>query len=64
MPARTKQLNVDPDDVREAVLRGVASIERSDSLELKDEAALKDFFEDIVIRGKLRLAAKKRAAGG
>jgi antitoxin ParD1/3/4 len=58
-----QSLIFDPDDAREALLRGVASIEGGESVELKDEAALKEFFEDIVTRGKKRFAAKKRAAG-
>jgi antitoxin ParD1/3/4 len=55
---------VDPDGYREAVLEGLASIERGDFNELKGEAALHEFFEDIISRGKKRLAAKKRAATG
>jgi len=55
---------VDPDDAREAVLEGLASMERGDFIELRGEAALQEFFEDIISRGKKRLAAKKRAATG
>ena len=55
---------VDPDDAREAVIEGLASIERGDLIEVKGEAALQEFFEDIIARGKKRLAAKKRAALG
>jgi len=53
----------DPDNVREAVLEGLASIERGDYIELNGDAELKEFFADIVTRGKKRLAAKKKAAG-
>ena len=54
---------VDPDGAREAVLEGFASIERGESIELKGDSELKDFFEDVVSRGKKRLAAKRKAAG-
>jgi antitoxin ParD1/3/4 len=57
-----QSLIVDPDDARDAVLQGAASIDRGDAVELKDEAALREFFEDIVARGKQRLAAKNRVA--
>jgi hypothetical protein len=53
---------VDPSDVREAVLLGIASIERGDCIELRGDAELKEFFDDIVNRGKKRAAAKKRKA--
>ena len=39
---------VDPDDAREAVIEGLASIERGDLIEVKGEAALQEFFEDIM----------------
>ena len=53
---------LDPVDVREAILEGVAAIERGDFIELKGDAELKDFFDGIVKRGKKRAAAKKRKA--
>jgi hypothetical protein len=53
----------DPDGAREAVLEGFASIEQGESIELKDDAELREFFEDVVSRGKKRLAAKRKAAG-
>jgi hypothetical protein len=52
----------DPDGAREAVLEGFASIEQGESIELKDDA-VREFFEDVVSRGKKRLAAKRKAAG-
>jgi antitoxin ParD1/3/4 len=55
---------LDPDNAREAVLQGLASIERGDSIELKDDAELRGFFDEIVSRGKRRLAAKRKAARG
>jgi antitoxin ParD1/3/4 len=61
---REQSIIVDPDNAREAVLQGLASIERGESIELKDDAELKEFFDDIVSRGKKRLAAKRKAAGG
>jgi antitoxin ParD1/3/4 len=54
---------VDPEGTREAVLEGFASIERGESSELKGDAELKEFFEDVVSRGKKRLAARTKAAG-
>jgi len=56
---REQTLIIDPDDARDAVLEGLASIERGDFIELKGEAALKEFFADIVARGRKRLAAKR-----
>lgn len=51
---------LDPADVREAILEGMAGIERGDCIELRGDAELKEFFDDIVLRGKKRAAAKKR----
>jgi hypothetical protein len=53
---------LDPADVRKAVLQGIASIERGDCIELKGDAELKEFFDDIVRRGKKRSADGKRKA--
>lgn len=53
---------LDPAGVREAVLQGIAAIERGDFIELKGDAELKAFFDDIVLRGKKRVAAKKKKA--
>ncbi len=52
----------DPDDVREAVLRGLHSIERGDFVELRTQQDLQHFFSDIILRGKKRLAAKNKLA--
>jgi hypothetical protein len=53
---------LDPSDVRETVLQGIAAIERGDCIELKDDGELKEFFDDIVSRGKRRATARKRKA--
>jgi antitoxin ParD1/3/4 len=55
---------VDPDNVRNAVLEGLRSIERGEGTELETEEDLRRYFEDIVHRGKKRLAAGRRAARG
>jgi len=55
---------VDPDNVEEAVLRGLASIERGDFAELRTQEDLQRFFGDIILRGKRRLAAKRKVARG
>jgi hypothetical protein len=38
-------------------------LERGDYIELNGNDELKEFFADIVARGKKRLGAKKKAAG-
>lgn len=55
---------VDPDNVQEAVAEGLRSIEQGDYIELQSDKELKRFFEDIVERGKKRLAARKKASHG
>jgi hypothetical protein len=50
---------VDPSGARETVLEGFSSIERGESIDLKGDAELKRFFEDVVSRGMKRLAAKR-----
>jgi antitoxin ParD1/3/4 len=55
---------VDPDNVQEAVRQGFASIERGDFVEIQSREELRRFFEDIIARGKKRLAAKSKAARG
>ena len=55
---------VDPDNVEEAVLEGLRSIERGDFTELHTQEDLQRYFGDIVQRGKKRLAAKKKVARG
>ncbi len=52
----------DPNTVQQAIQKGLASIERGNFIELKDDVELKQFFADIISRGKNRLAAKKRLA--
>jgi antitoxin ParD1/3/4 len=54
----------DPDNFQEAVLQGLRSIGRGDFTELGTQDDLQGFFDDIVLRGKKRLAAKRKAAGG
>ena len=41
------------------VLRGLAEIERGDCIEIRSDAEMKAFFEDIIIRGRERLKRKK-----
>ncbi len=53
---------VDPDNVKEAVLAGLRSIERGNFTELHTQEDLQSYFADIVQRGKKRLAASGRAA--
>lgn len=55
---------VDPDNVRDAVLAGLRSIERGEGTELHTKDDLRRYFEDIVHCGKKRLAAGRRAARG
>jgi antitoxin ParD1/3/4 len=52
----------DPDDVVLQVRRGISSVARGDYSELKNDRELREFFDDIVSRGKSRLAAKRRPA--
>jgi hypothetical protein len=53
---------VDPDNVKEAVLDGLRSIERGNFTELQTEDDLHRYFGDIVQRGKKRLSASRKAA--
>jgi antitoxin ParD1/3/4 len=55
---------VDPDNVQDAVLAGLRSIERGEGTELQTADDLRRYFEDIVHRGKKRLAAGRRSARG
>lgn len=55
---------VDPDNVQEAVLEGLGSIERGEFTELHTREDLQRYFADIVHRGKKRLAVGRRAARG
>jgi len=58
---REQVVIADPDHAEQAILEGVASIERGEFIELKDRRELKAFFADIVARGQKRFAAKKTA---
>ena len=59
---RRQDTVVDPDDAKEAVAEGFASIERGDYIAINADDELREFFADIIARGKKRLAAEKRAA--
>ena len=50
------------DNVKEAVLEGLRSIERGNFTELETQDDLQRYFGDIVQRGKRRLAASRKAA--
>jgi antitoxin ParD1/3/4 len=54
---------VDPDNVKEAVLAGLRSIEHGEFTELRTQEDFQRYFDDIVRRGKKRLAARRKAAG-
>jgi hypothetical protein len=56
---RRQVVIVDPEHVEQEILRGLASIERGELIELKDNEELQAFLADIVARGKKRIAAKK-----
>jgi len=47
---------IDPNKAGEAVARGFASIERGDFIDIRGDAKLRQFFADIITRGKKRLA--------
>ncbi len=55
---------VDPDNVQEAVLQGLRSIESGQFTELQTQEDLQRYFADIVHRGKKRFAARKKAVSG
>jgi antitoxin ParD1/3/4 len=55
---------VDPDNVRDAVLEGLRSIEGGHFTELQTPEDLQRYFDDIVQRGKKRLGAKRKVTGG
>jgi hypothetical protein len=61
---RDQTIILDPDSAREAVLEGLASIEGGEPVELRGDAELKEFSDEVVSRKKRRLAATRRAAGG
>jgi antitoxin ParD1/3/4 len=58
---REQSVIVDPDNADQAILEGLASIERGEFIELKGHEEVQAFFADIVARGKKRFAAKKAA---
>jgi hypothetical protein len=58
---REQGVIVDPDNANQAILEGLASIERGELIELKDHEELQAFFADIVARGKKRFAATNAA---
>jgi antitoxin ParD1/3/4 len=49
-------------ELRRDVDAGLAQLERGESIELKDDEALGEFFEDIKRRGKGRLQASPEGA--
>ena len=53
---------VDPDNVEDAVLEGVRSIERGDFIEIHTREDAQRFFADIFQRGRKRLADTPRSA--
>ncbi len=53
---------LDPDNARDAILEGLTALRSGDSIVFKGDAELKEFFNDIVSRGKKRAAAKRKAA--
>jgi antitoxin ParD1/3/4 len=55
---------VDPDNFHEEVLDGLRSLERGEGTEIHTREELRRYFEDIVNRGKKRLAASRKAARG
>ena len=52
----------DPDNFKEAVLEGIRSTERGDFIEIRGDEDLRRYFEDIVRRGKKRLANARTPA--
>jgi antitoxin ParD1/3/4 len=54
----------DPDNYQEAVLEGLRSIERGEGTEIHTREELRLYFEDIIHRGKKRLAANRKVARG
>jgi hypothetical protein len=60
MPARRAKRPSLPDDLKEAILEGLNSIERGDFIELHTQEDLRRYFSDIIERGKMRLAAEAR----
>lgn len=51
----------DPDDIVVQVRKGMDSVASGDYTELKGDHELRQFFEEIVTRGKARLARKRRS---
>ncbi|MGA2730351.1 MAG: type II toxin-antitoxin system ParD family antitoxin [Terracidiphilus sp.] len=55
---------VDPDNVQDAVLQGLGSVELGDFTELQTQEDLQRFFGEIILRGKKRLTSRRKAARG
>jgi hypothetical protein len=51
----------DPDNVKDAVLEGLRSIEHGNFTELQTQDDLQRYFEDIVQRGEDRVPARRKA---
>jgi antitoxin ParD1/3/4 len=61
----TEQITIeDPDNVEEAIMEGIRSIETDGVIEVRTPEEARRFFDDIVQRGKKRFAAARRAARG
>jgi len=52
----------DPDDFVVQIRKGMHSVATGNASELKTDRELRGFFEDIIKRGKSRLAKSRRAA--
>ena len=48
-------------ELRRDIDAGLAQLERGESIELEDDEALREFFEDIKRRGRERLRASQRS---
>lgn len=55
---KQESILLDPDNLEEAVLEGLGQIERGEGIELQTPEDLRSFFDDIIQRGKKRLAAR------
>jgi antitoxin ParD1/3/4 len=62
---RQQDAVVDPDNSRDAVAKGFASIERGDSIHIHGDVELREFFADIIARGtdaRLRIDVRSCSA--
>jgi antitoxin ParD1/3/4 len=59
---RRQDAVVDPDTAKAAVAEGFASIERGDYIGINGDDELREFFADIIARGKKRLAVRTAAS--